>query len=178
MTNKERALKGTADANTTVTVELVTGPAIRPGDRPADTVLAKWTAQTSRAGAWKLTVPVNEYYTPVGTQYRVTEVASGSPVEGRCVIPAGTSELTYESIVGTVAAPTYPALTMAEGANLVAGTTTGTKIGTATTQKLGFYNATPVVRPSATPVNASDLATAITLLNDIKAKLIALGLIA
>jgi hypothetical protein len=33
--------------------------------------------------------------------------------------------------------------------NIALGTTTGTKIGTATTQKLGFYNATPVVQPSA-----------------------------
>ena len=33
--------------------------------------------------------------------------------------------------------------------DLVLGTTTGTKIGTATTQKLGFYNATPVVQPTA-----------------------------
>ena len=33
--------------------------------------------------------------------------------------------------------------------NIVLGTTTGTKFGTATTQKLSFYNATPVVRPSA-----------------------------
>jgi hypothetical protein len=30
-------------------------------------------------------------------------------------------------------------------ANLILGTTTGTKIGTATTQKLAFYNATPIV---------------------------------
>jgi hypothetical protein len=33
--------------------------------------------------------------------------------------------------------------------NIVTDTTTGTKIGTATTQKLGFYNATPVVQPTA-----------------------------
>ena len=33
--------------------------------------------------------------------------------------------------------------------NIVLGTTTGTKIGTATTQKLGFFNATPIVQPSA-----------------------------
>jgi hypothetical protein len=32
--------------------------------------------------------------------------------------------------------------------NIVTDTTTGTKIGTATTQKLGFYNNTPVVQPS------------------------------
>jgi hypothetical protein len=31
----------------------------------------------------------------------------------------------------------------------VLATGTGTKIGTATTQKLGFYNATPVVQPAA-----------------------------
>jgi hypothetical protein len=33
--------------------------------------------------------------------------------------------------------------------NVILGTTTGTKIGTATTQKLGFYNATPVARQAA-----------------------------
>jgi hypothetical protein len=39
-------------------------------------------------------------------------------------------------------------VTFNEGINIVAGTTTGTKIGTSATQKLGFYNATPIVRPS------------------------------
>jgi len=33
-------------------------------------------------------------------------------------------------------------------ANIVTDTSTGFKIGTATTQKLGFYNATPVVQPT------------------------------
>jgi hypothetical protein len=37
-----------------------------------------------------------------------------------------------------------------DGANIVLGTTTGSKVGTATTQKLGFYNATPVVQPALT----------------------------
>lgn len=37
----------------------------------------------------------------------------------------------------------------AEDANIVLGATTGTKIGTATTDLLGFYNATPVDQPSA-----------------------------
>jgi hypothetical protein len=37
-------------------------------------------------------------------------------------------------------------VSMFEGANFVVGTATGTKIGTATTQKLGFWNATPVVQ--------------------------------
>lgn len=39
--------------------------------------------------------------------------------------------------------------TLADGVDLAVGSTNGTKIATATTQKLGFYNATPVVQPSA-----------------------------
>jgi hypothetical protein len=35
-----------------------------------------------------------------------------------------------------------------EANNIAVGTTTGTKIGTATTQKLGFWNKTPVVQPT------------------------------
>jgi predicted RecA/RadA family phage recombinase len=39
-------------------------------------------------------------------------------------------------------------ITLADAANLIVGSTTGTKIGTATTQKLGFWNATPIVQPA------------------------------
>lgn len=38
--------------------------------------------------------------------------------------------------------------TFADAANLAFGTTTGTKIGTSATQKIGFWNATPIVQPS------------------------------
>lgn len=41
-------------------------------------------------------------------------------------------------------------LTLADAANVIVGSTTGSKIATATTQKLGFFNATPVVQPAAT----------------------------
>ena len=37
---------------------------------------------------------------------------------------------------------------MADEGNIVVNTANGTKIGTATTQKLGFFNATPVVQQS------------------------------
>jgi hypothetical protein len=40
-------------------------------------------------------------------------------------------------------------LTVTDANDIAFGTTTGTKIGTATTQKLGFYDATPVVQPAA-----------------------------
>lgn len=39
-------------------------------------------------------------------------------------------------------------VTIAEAKNIALGTTTGTKIGTATTQKLGFWNAAPIVQPT------------------------------
>ncbi len=39
-------------------------------------------------------------------------------------------------------------LTLADAANLVVNATTGTKIGTATSQKLGFWNATPIIQPA------------------------------
>jgi hypothetical protein len=61
--------------------------------------------------------------------------------------------------------------------DLVTDTTTGTKIGTATTQKIGFFGATPVVQQAAV-ADATDAATAITQLNDLLAAMRTLGLIA
>jgi hypothetical protein len=63
------------------------------------------------------------------------------------------------------------------GVNFSLGTTTGTKIGTTTTQKLGFYNATPVVQPTAV-ADATDAASVITQLNALLARMRDLGLIA
>jgi hypothetical protein len=52
--------------------------------------------------------------------------------------------------VGTGDSPTFAGLTIADAGNIVLATGTGTKIGTATGQKLGFYNATPVVQQAGT----------------------------
>lgn len=51
--------------------------------------------------------------------------------------------------IGIGTTSTIATMTFGEGKNIAFGTTTGTKIGTATSQKLGFFNATPVVQPSA-----------------------------
>ena len=40
-------------------------------------------------------------------------------------------------------------LTLGDAVNIAANTSTGTKIGTATSQKIGFWNVTPVIQPSA-----------------------------
>jgi hypothetical protein len=64
-----------------------------------------------------------------------------------------------------------------DAVDIATGTTTGTKIGTATTQKIGFYDTTPVVQPAAV-ADATDAATVITQLNALLAKLRTLGIIA
>ena len=61
--------------------------------------------------------------------------------------------------------------------DLVTDTTTGTKIGTATNQKLGFFNATPVVQQAAV-ADATDAASTQARLNDLLARVRTLGLIA
>jgi hypothetical protein len=50
-----------------------------------------------------------------------------------------------------------------DNTNIQAGTTTGTKIGTGTTQKLGFWNAAPVVQ-QARPTDAASIITLLTTL--------------
>jgi len=65
--------------------------------------------------------------------------------------------------------------TIGEANNIVLGTTTGTKIGTGTTQKIGFWNVTPVVQPSHI-VDATDAASVITQLNLLLADMATLGL--
>jgi hypothetical protein len=61
--------------------------------------------------------------------------------------------------------------------DIVTDTTTGTKIGTGTTQKIGFFNATPVVQQAAV-ADATDAASTQDRLNDLLARLRTLGLIA
>ncbi len=48
-------------------------------------------------------------------------------------------------------------MTIADAINVILNSTTGTKIGTATTQKLAFFNSTPIVQPS----NTTDLRQAL-----------------
>jgi hypothetical protein len=60
-------------------------------------------------------------------------------------------------------------ITLAEASNLIFGTSTGTKIGTATNQKLGFYNSSPIVQP------AGDLIAALGNLGLVSAPIISNG---
>lgn len=60
----------------------------------------------------------------------------------------------------------------------VRNTAAGYKIGTATSQKVGFFAATPVVQQaSANQAAATDATTVITLANALRTALVNLGLI-
>ena len=59
--------------------------------------------------------------------------------------------------------------------DLITDTTTGTKIATGTTQKIGFWNVTPVVQQSHI-ADATDAASVILRLNDLLAQMATLGL--
>jgi hypothetical protein len=68
---------------------------------------------------------------------------------------AGTLTLSLPQNIHTAATPQFAGLTLTgtltlSDSNVALGTTTGTKIGTATSQKLGFFNATPVIQPTGT----------------------------
>lgn len=81
-------------------------------------------------------------------------IANGSLVKGRN--NANNAYLSMFSInsldeVQFFQATRFPnaTMTIADGGSIAVGTTNGTKIGTGATQKIGFYNVTPVVQPTA-----------------------------
>ena len=87
---------------------------------------------------------------------------------------AGTARLTISKSTGQLTVNGNLNLSTKD---LVTDTTTGTKIGTATTQKIGFFNATPVVQQAAI-ADATDAATTQARLNDLLATMRTFGLIA
>lgn len=98
-----------------------------------------------------------------GMAFYVNSNGGLNPITDIAAIDAITSDATTSSEDSFISFKTITAGTLAERAtlgdgaftlvdayNFAVGTTTGTKIGTATNQKLGFWNATPVVQPSTT----------------------------
>lgn len=74
------------------------------------------------------------------------------------------------SYVETQIAPLHKGFNLADGAVIHSSTGSGIKIGGSASEKLGFYGATAVARPTK-PANATDLATALSSINDLIAKL-------
>lgn len=95
-------------------------------------------------------------------QYEVIGTVAGQFINGIGYVHANGTVLDYVSGTssqflkadGSLDATVYQVNTSLDGTNIVVGSTTGTKIGTATSQKLGFYNATPVTQPSGNILTA------------------------
>jgi len=75
----------------------------------------------------------------------------------------------YRSAAGTLKTASLSltgSLTLADASNIIAGTTTGTKIGTANTQKIGLWNTTPIVQPTTSITAATFAANTSGIAND------------
>lgn len=89
----------------------------------------------------------------------------------------GTGHLVlFDFNAGTVTL--YPTVVLPDSTNVSVGTSTGSQIGTSSTQKLGFYGATPVVRGARVPDAVGTAASAIAAVNAVIAQLIQYGLMA
>lgn len=87
-----------------------------------------------------------------GTELTVLDGASAANTgSGKAVITGTSGAL---AVGGTV--------TLADAANVASNATTGTKIGTATSQKLGFWNATPVIQQASAAQAAVTPSTSFT----------------
>lgn len=95
-------------------------------------------------------------------------------------VPIARSHL-FQVDSNTILSLSSSTLTFADAVNMAFNATTGTKIGTATSQKLAFYNSAPIVQGSAVADAAGGAvqdAEARTALNALLARIRSLGLIA
>ena len=83
----------------------------------------------------------NLYIASKGAGAVVINGVGGDGTSGLFVESGGGSPFLAHMLLGT-------SHTFGEGVNQIFGTTTGTKLGTGTTQKLGFWNASPIVQPA------------------------------
>jgi len=91
------------------------------------------------------------------------DVSAAAAIAGTKVAPNfGSQAVVTTGTLGAGATTLGGALTLGNN-NIVAGTGAGTKIGTADTQKLGFFDATPIVQPAG----ADQAAVATTAATDV-----------
>ena len=80
------------------------------------------------------------------------DIVSAAVDTGAVNAADGTGALT---IANTTGLTTFVAnVAIANGKNVAVGTTTGTKFGTSASQKIGFFNATPVAQQNTTGTTA------------------------
>ena len=101
-----------------------------------------------------------------GANYKVTAASLAA-----LRLPAGSAGQVQYNLAGALAGTSTisvsgTAVTWADATTFVLGTTTGIQFGTATTQKIGFYAATPVVQQATTGTTAGFTANSGTTVRD------------
>jgi len=112
-----------------------------------------------------------------GGTVRNVDIRVGTQSSGAVFSASGSGMQLSLRNVTTTSTSSLAGITLGSGSDIALSTTTGTKIGTATNQLLGFYNATPVAQQAAV-ADATDAASTQDRLNDLLARLRTLGLIA
>jgi len=120
-------------------------------DTDGGAVTITTAAEINAAGGTTITLDdVGDFITLIGVS------KSGSLVWRTVAASAAALDAALEGVtLGTWAASKAMTLdasgdaTAVDGGDIAFGTTTGTKLGTAVTQKIGFWNATPIVQPAA-----------------------------
>lgn len=74
--------------------------------------------------------------------------------------------VTFDAVGASAGFTFNDSITLADAKDLIFNTTTGTKIGTATTQKIGFWNTTPIVQPTTAIAAATFAANTSAIAND------------
>lgn len=100
-----------------------------------------------------------------------TPFATGTPATGTTVF-----DIKKEGSDGTV--NIWSALQFIDGKNVVFGTSNGTKLGTGTTQKIGFYGVTPIVQGASVTSPTETLTSLKTAVDTIRERLKNIGITA
>ena len=107
------------------------------GGQPLDATLTALAALATGADKLAYSTGADTFAQADFTSFARTLLDDADAAAGRTTLGVGTGD-----------SPTFAGLTIADAGNIVLATGTGTKIGTATSQKLGFYNAAPVAQYS------------------------------
>jgi hypothetical protein len=122
------------------------------------------TLDATLAGISAVTTAADEVVYSTGVD---TFATASFTAAGRALVDDASAAAQRTTLgVGTADSPTFGGLTIADAGNIVFNTTTGSKIGTATGQKIGFYNATPVIQQATTGTATGFTAGAGTAVND------------
>jgi hypothetical protein len=104
----------------------------------------------------RMSMTSNSYATVGLITAGTAQLTTGGSLANRMLIGHATSSKDIIFVNGGTTATdeifrisSFNTIDIYDARNLTFGTTTGTKFGTATSQKLGFFNATPIVQPPA-----------------------------